>query len=336
MSLMPAPGCMSAQTNSHSLPRLSVIIPNYNHAHYLPTCLDAMLKQSVKPFEILIIEDASTDRSLEVISDYAHRYSLIRCHRNEKNQGVVFGMNRGLELAQGDYVYFAAADDEVLPGFFEKSLRLLSQYPASSMCCTIGDWREKSSGYQWNVAVGMADQAGFIGPDEMVRLEQQDRLYIASHTAIIRRAALTEVGGFIPELKWHCDWFAIYLAAFRYGICYLPEPLAVFNIHPTSFYTSGRKGDAHRQVILHMLELLNRPAFHDAAERVRISGALYQFAWPVLRAMLQNAAYRRFINPTFLRKNLWHAFKLQMKALLPAAVARWYFRTFYRARPAAR
>lgn len=291
-----------------------------------------MLEQSVQPFEIIVIDDASTDNSLGVIQGYCRRFPLLSCHRNESNQGVVFGMNRGLQLAQGGYVYFAAADDMVLPGFFEKSLRLLAQYPDAALCCTIGDWREKSSGYQWNVAVGMADRPAFIDPAQMVCLEKRNLLYIASHTAVIRRSALNEVGGFIPELKWHCDWFAIYVAAFRYGICYLPEPLAVFNIHPSSFYTAGRKGEAHREVIARMLELLNQPEYQDTAQRIRESGALYQFAWPMLRAMLAQSATRQFLNPAFLRKNLWHILKLEMKGLLPACVARWYFKTFYRAK----
>jgi glycosyltransferase involved in cell wall biosynthesis len=320
-------------TAASTLPSLSVVIPNYNHAECLPICLNAMLEQSVQPKEILVIDDASTDKSLQVIQDYCRRYPVVKCLRNEKNQGVVYGMNRGLGLAEGDYVYFAAADDMVLPGFFEKSLRLLASYPQAALSCTIGDWREQASGYQWNVAVGMADRPVFIGPDEMVRLEKRDLLYIASHTSIIRKDALKEVGGFISELRWHCDWFAIYLAAFRYGICYVPEPLAVFNIHPASFYTRGRKGEVHRQVIHQMLSRLNQPEFREAAERIRESGALYQFAWPILRAMLLQPGYRRFINGTFLRKNLWHILKLLMKGLLPAWVAQWYFRTFYRARP---
>ncbi len=72
-----------------SLPTVSVILPNYNHAHYLPQCLNAMLDQSVKPTEIIVIDDASTDNSIEVISDYVRRDPVVKLIQNEKNIGNV-------------------------------------------------------------------------------------------------------------------------------------------------------------------------------------------------------------------------------------------------------
>jgi glycosyltransferase involved in cell wall biosynthesis len=315
-----------------NLPTLSVIIPNYNHSRYLNACLTALVEQSAPAAEIIVVDDASTDNSVEVIEAFARQHAHLRLVRNAQNLGVVGTVNKGLELASGEYVYCGSADDQVLPGFFEKSMRLLAQYPEAAGCCTIGDWREMASGYRWHVAVGMAEQACYLSPSAMVRLEQRDKLFIPSHTVIMRRSALLAVGRFIPELRWHSDWFAMYLAGFRHGMCYVPEPLAQFNIHPTSFYTRGRQGEEHRKVILGMLERLNRPEFQEAAERIRESGALYLFAGPMLRAILGHPEYRRFLNATFLRKNLWHIFKLKMKKILPAGVARWYFRTFYRAK----
>ncbi|PYL00937.1 MAG: hypothetical protein DME19_03450 [Verrucomicrobia bacterium] len=316
-----------------NLPRLSVILPNYNHARFLPNCLEALLQQSVQPLEIIVIDDASTDNSVEIIETFANKHPLIRFYRNERNQGVVSGMNRGLELARGDYVYYAAADDQVLPGFFEKSLRLLSEHPQAALCCAIGDWREMETGFNWHVGVGMSEQPCYLSTAQMVELERRDRLFIASHTAIMRKNATVEAGGFIAELKWHCDWFAIYVAAFRYGICFVPEPLALFNIHVSSFY-KARDKQAHREVLRRMLSLLTGPGYQDAATPIGESGALFLFGWPMLKLMLSRPAYRRFITPTFLRKNLWHSLKLELKKITPRFVANWYFHLAgYKARP---
>src|SRR2546430_10723475 len=307
-----------------NLPRLSVIIPNYNHARFLPNCLEAILRQSEQPFEIIVIDDASTDNGVEVIEAFTKRNPIIRFYRNEQNRGVVSGMNRGLELARGDYVYYAAADDQVLPGFFEKSLRLLNEHPQAALCCTIGDWREIETGFNWHVGVGMADVPGFLSPVQMIKLERRDKLLIASHTAIMRKTAIVQAGRFIPELKWHCDWFAIYVAAFRHGICFVPEPLALFNIHPSSFY-KARDKQAHREVLQLMLDLLTRAECQDAATPIRECGALYLFGMPILKLMLRRPAYRGFITPTFLRKNLWHSLKLELKKITPRFMADWYF-----------
>lgn len=308
-------------------PALSVIIPNFNHAQFLPTCLRAVLAQAVPVLEVIVIDDCSTDDSVEVIQRFAAQHPVIRFLRNEQNRGVVWNMNRGLELARGDYVVFPAADDEVLPGFFQKSLGLLARHPQAALSCTIGDWREVGTGLNWHVGVGMAEVPCYLPPDRLVALERAGKLFIASHTAIFRRASLTAAGGFIPELKWHCDWFAMYVTAFRHGICFVPEPLGIANIHATSYYQRGRSRAAEYSALLeNMLGRLVSPACAEVVGPIRDSGALFLFGWPILRLMLGRPEFRWLVTPTFLRKNLWHIFKLTAKPLLPTFVAEWYFR----------
>src|SRR2546429_8407572 len=158
-----------------NLPRLSVIVPNYNHARFLPNCLEAILRQSEQPFEIIVIDDDSTDNSVEVIEAFKKRSPIIRFYRHDQNRGVVSGMNRGLELARGDYGYYAAADDQVFPGFFEKALRLLNDHPQAALFCTIGDWREIGTGFNLHVGVGVADTHGVLLPGQRIQLERREQ-----------------------------------------------------------------------------------------------------------------------------------------------------------------
>src|SRR3954468_1125884 len=96
---------------------LSVFLANYNHARYLPRALDAILSQSVRPREVIVVDDASMkDNSLEVLDGYARLDPVVRVVRNETNLGVVPTYNKGLGLASADYVFLAAADDYLLPG----------------------------------------------------------------------------------------------------------------------------------------------------------------------------------------------------------------------------
>src|SRR2546428_12986239 len=104
-----------------SSPTVSVIVPNFNHAEYLPRCLTALIEQSVLPQEIIVIDDASTDDSAQIAREFARRHPIIEVHQNARNHGVVYGANLGLRIARGDYVLFAAAEDYCLPGFMEKS-----------------------------------------------------------------------------------------------------------------------------------------------------------------------------------------------------------------------
>ncbi len=310
-------------------PRLTVVVPNYNHGRYLPRCLDAILNQSVPPFEILVIDDASTDNSLEILEDYAQRHALLRLERNERNRGVVYNLNRGLELARGELVCFPAADDELQPGFVEKSLRLLAQHPQAALSCTVCRWCFVDSGLSWLMGAGMAQQAGYLSPDQLVELGRRGRLFLGTSSIIWRKTALREVGGFIPELRWHCDWFAAFVPAMRYGVCFVPEPLSVFRIFKQSYYSSGRRRAEHREVLERLVARLCEPAFADVQPRIRDSGALSLFALPMLRILLSRAAYRRFITPTYLVRTLWRCAELTGKHLLPRRLQRWCLEKFY-------
>jgi glycosyltransferase involved in cell wall biosynthesis len=310
-----------------SLPSLSIIIPNFNHGDCLPTAVKAILEQSSKPLEIIIIDDGSTDHSVEVIKGLASRHPVIRFYRNEKNQGVCFTVNRGIDLAKGDYLFLSGADDEVLPGFLEKSLRLLAEHPQAGLSCTIGDWREVSTGLNWHVGVGMAEKPSYLPPAKMLELERSGRLFIPGHTTILKRTALIEAGKIIPELKLTVDWFVSYVIGFRHGICFVPEPLAVFKILPNSYYKRSRRDkQGYREVLEHMVRLLIQPKYQDATKFIREGGSLYIFGMPMLQLLWSRPEYRRFLNLPFMRKNLWHCTKLILKKFTPAFLGNLYFR----------
>jgi glycosyltransferase involved in cell wall biosynthesis len=312
-------------------PTLTVFVPNYNHANYLPACLNAILSQSLPPREVIVIDDASSDNSIEILNGFAKRHSNLRLFRNEKNQGVLPGLNRAIELSSCSHFISCAADDEVLPGFFEKSMTLLGKYPAAGLCSAASEWRYVDSGLSWQMAFGLADQPTFLTPEELVHLGKAGKLMISSSSVIFRKSALRDVGGFIAELRWHTDWFAAFVSAFRFGMCYVPEPLSVVNILPKSFYT-GRKESEQRVVLATLLELLNSPGFSDVRPRVRDSGALCLFAIPMLRIMLSRREFWPFMNLTFLRRTLWRSAELTGKRVLPRWLARAVLKHLYQGR----
>jgi glycosyltransferase involved in cell wall biosynthesis len=312
------------------LPRLSVVLPNYNHGHYLPACLKAMLEQSVPPFEIVAVDDGSKDNSLEILQQFARVHPNLKVHRNDHNRGVVYTLNRGAELARGDYLLLSAADDEVLPGLFEKSLRLLAEYPQAGLCCSVCEWRYVDSGLSWHMAVGMADRPTFYSPDELVQVGRRGKLAISSSSVIMRRDAFQDIGGFVPELRWHSDWFLNYACAFRYGACFVPESLSLVNILAQSHYTAGRRRPEHRKVLGKIMELISSPAFADIRPRVRESAALAVFEFPMLSLLWSHPEYRAFITTAFLRSALWRYAEITGSKFLPRWLARCVLNRLYR------
>lgn len=100
-------------------PFVSVIIPVYNAVDYLPHCLDSLLQQSFDAFELILIDDGSTDGSADLADRYARTDSRV-CVIHQPNQGVSAARNRGLNAATGQYVAFVDADDWVEPGYFDR------------------------------------------------------------------------------------------------------------------------------------------------------------------------------------------------------------------------
>ena len=101
---------------------MSVIVPNYNHARYLPERLDSIFSQTFKDFEVIILDDASTDNSIEVIERYKDRAD-VRIVRNEQNTGSPFPQwLKGFDLARADILWIAESDDMSDPKFLETLL----------------------------------------------------------------------------------------------------------------------------------------------------------------------------------------------------------------------
>jgi len=102
------------------MPKVSVIVPVYNSEQELRDCLDSLVEQTEKDIEIIVIDDGSTDNSPEIEAEYQKKYPNIKVYRNERNLGQSETRNRGIELAEGDYIAFLDSDDYVNPGMYEE------------------------------------------------------------------------------------------------------------------------------------------------------------------------------------------------------------------------
>ncbi len=132
-------------------PRISVGIPVYNGAQLLPRALDALLGQDIEDFEVVISDNASTDRTEEVCARYAALDPRIRYYRNAENEGLARNFNRVFERARGEYFKWASHDDWVAPSFLRECAEALDADPASVLCAPsvvivdgtgrrVGDW----------------------------------------------------------------------------------------------------------------------------------------------------------------------------------------------------
>lgn len=115
-------------------PLVSVLLPVYNGEAYLKEAIESILNQTYKNFELLIINDGSTDRSVEIIE--SHKDSRIRLVHNEANLKLIPTLNRGLDLAHGEYVARMDCDDISLPERLTKQVAFMTEHPEVGICGT--------------------------------------------------------------------------------------------------------------------------------------------------------------------------------------------------------
>jgi len=219
---------------TRKLATLTVVMPNYNHAHFLPQSLEAILSQSFPPSEVIVIDDASTDNSIEVIQHYAKKHPAIRLVCNERNMGPAFTYSRGLKLAKCDYIYSASADDTVLPGFFEKCVRLLERYPQAGLCSSISVVVDGEKRYEVPSPPYVTKVPSYLKPKEVLNCYVNKDWFIMGNTTIYRKSALNEKT-FPDGIGRFNDEFTILMISLYYGACFVPESLSVYNIRSNSY-----------------------------------------------------------------------------------------------------
>ncbi len=239
-----------------SQPTLSVFMPNYNQAQYISESLQAILDQSFQPIEVIIVDDYSTDNSIEIIEKFARRYPIIRLFRNEQNQGAILTCKKAVEIASGDYLFGIASDDKILPGLFENSINLFKKYPQAGLCCSDFMTLDIQTDATREHRLYLSDKPRYFSPDEFLKIilnRPINAMPIYDRTCVMRRAVAMEAGGcFTPELRNYGGWFTQFVLGFRYGICYFPELSAVQRMTSEPYHKTEQKNCRVNLKLLHI------------------------------------------------------------------------------------
>jgi glycosyltransferase involved in cell wall biosynthesis len=291
-------------------PTVSVVLPNYNHAHHVGTALRALAAQTRPADEIIVVDDASTDNSIAVIESYQEILPQLRLLRNERNLGVNHTLNRGFAEAHGSHVLSSAADDWIEPPFIAHMAEAVAAYPEARVCTSsfvqFFEADQRRIHHQADSDLGpwyAADQSRYFTADEFGRLLDRGFVWLPVNASLIERSALLAIGGFDPRLRWHADWFAIYSLAFRNGFTIVPEPLSVFRVAAETYSGTGMR-DRLRQheVCAAIWGKLAEPDFADfRAALLRHPAAMSTFFNP----MTQMLARRPGEWPALVRLARW-------------------------------
>lgn len=225
--------------SSSDTPRVSVIVPNYNHARYLAQRVDSILGQTWGDYEVIILDDASTDGSQAVIETYC-RNSRIRSIVNTANSGsACHQWNRGMREARGEYVWIAESDDYADVRFLETMVARLDARPAvglvycdSHNVAANGEIIGRQSEYYRLQGVARwgkdFDNTGL----EEVRDQLMYWNSIPNASAVlIRKTVYERVGGAPEDFRLCGDWMTWVKVLLASDLSYVAEPLNYFRCH---------------------------------------------------------------------------------------------------------
>lgn len=220
-------------------PRVSIVVPNYNYARYLTQRLESIFNQTFQDFELLYLDDASTDDSDAVFARFAAD-ERVRAWHNRVNGGNVFSQwNKGVRAARGEYIWLAEADDFAAPTLLEKLVARLDADPRLGLAycgsqvvdengqfmARAEDWLDHLDSQRW--------KSDFCndGPNECARyLLYRNTIFNAS--AVVFRRELFEQIGFAEEgYKLSGDWITWVRMLLESNIAYISEPLNHFRRH---------------------------------------------------------------------------------------------------------
>lgn len=273
-----------------STPKLSVTVLNYNYGHFLRNCLDSILAQSFRDFEVILINDKSTDDSLEVIRPYLAD-PRVRLVDHQENKGFSFSLLEGAELSRGEYISVISADDWVVsPNAFALQVARFEQHPDVVMAFSdYGLYADETT----LTHVSRAAEAGYVRPGLEAFQDFLLKGYPQHSGTMIRKSAYVALGGYDPQLRWSVD-AQMWLGLCHFGaVAYVDQMLYAYRRHPSSM---SKDPTALRNAIHELFQIFDWTfGLMAPADRERL-GWLYKKARQ--RALISFAADAAFTGNT--------------------------------------
>jgi len=202
------------------MPEVSVIIPTYNSARYLKEAVDSVLAQSFEDFEVIVVDDGSTDDTETVMRQYQSRVR----HIMQSNAGVSAARNRGIEESHGRYIAFLDADDVWHAQKLERQLTALAEHPECRACYSAFEVANQ------NLITFDIRRSSRRGPT-LVDLLLRGNVIGTPSTVLCERVLFEGSGKFDPEMSQCADWDMWVRLAQHTEFLYLEQPLVTYRQH---------------------------------------------------------------------------------------------------------
>lgn len=240
---------------------ISVIVPNFNHEKYLAFRLDSIFNQTYSNFEVILLDDCSTDNSRQILSEYARNEKVSHCIFNEINTGNTFKQwAKGIDLAKGELIWIAESDDFCELNFLEEVVKpLLDDKEVVMSYCQSNKVDENNNltgnwiSYTQNIDSQNMFLANFTMQGNLF-LEQFliDRNVIPNVSAVVFKKTAIKNDGYLsidPEFRYCGDWMLYFKLIVNCKIAFIAASLNHFRYHSSSVIANALKSENRIRII---------------------------------------------------------------------------------------
>ncbi|MDO1451020.1 glycosyltransferase family 2 protein [Rhodocytophaga aerolata] len=244
--------------------KVTIILPNYNHAAYLNKRIESILHQTYQDFEIILMDDFSTDKSREVLNQYLHHPKVCKVLFNTINSGSTFlQWQKGIDVAEGEYIWIAESDDYADELFLETLVARLEQYPQvgiaycqsfrvdehNTVICSCKDLYP-------SIACGKV----FNGRDVVLNYMVGANLIPNASAVLFRKEIAKQIDSTYTQFKFSGDWWFWCELLLKSDIIHICEEMNYFRLHRNKVTVSAIKNGLGIIEGLHILKLLRQKA----------------------------------------------------------------------------
>lgn len=234
---------------------ISILILSYNQARFLHEGIGSVLNQTVSPDEIVIVDDGSTDGSVEILKAYQEKFSKIKLILLDKNRGCIANVNHFVPTLKCSFFAICPVDDILSTYFVENTLEVIRRYPDIGIVCSdsavFSD--QKPYVYYHYKFFPPANDICIFSPKDLVTVLRDTFFLISSSTPLYNTKYFLMYGGYNEKLLSLSDYFLNYQIGLRHKVAYIPKPLGTTRIVKNSFGDKVRNDHKRRKQMFRSL-----------------------------------------------------------------------------------
>jgi glycosyltransferase involved in cell wall biosynthesis len=220
------------------MPVISIVMATYNGGLYLEQQMESIVVQTYPNIEIIIVDDCSTDNTIEILQMFQQKYSNIKLFSNAANLGYIKNFEKGCSLASGEYIALCDQDDYWHSDKLKKMKAAIGDFPLVYCDSILCDEDLQPIG------VNISDRVSCRDFDNCLQQAIFCRIY--GHATLIKKSLIQHAIPFLDAIPH--DWWLCYIATFHGGMKYIPEPLASYRQHSANIFgAAGGKSRKHNK-----------------------------------------------------------------------------------------